>query len=45
VARSKGTLDHFSGDGIMVFFNDLLPKGLSQPIIAHNLANLANALV
>ena len=25
VTRSKGTLDHFAGDGIMVFFNDPLP--------------------
>jgi hypothetical protein len=39
VARSNGTLDHFSGDGIIMFFNDLLPKGLTQPMIVHNLAN------
>ncbi|MGD9617757.1 MAG: adenylate/guanylate cyclase domain-containing protein [Alphaproteobacteria bacterium] len=25
VTRSEGTLNHFSGDGIMVFFNDPLP--------------------
>ena len=25
VARFEGTLDHYSGDGIMVFFNDPLP--------------------
>jgi class 3 adenylate cyclase len=25
VARYEGTLDHYSGDGIMVFFNDPLP--------------------
>src|SRR5262249_31050767 len=25
VARSDGTLDHFAGDGIMVFFNDPVP--------------------
>src|SRR5690348_841604 len=25
VTRSEGTLDHFSGDGIMVYFNDPLP--------------------
>src|SRR5437763_5917421 len=25
VTRSEGTLDHFSGDGIMVFFNDPMP--------------------
>jgi class 3 adenylate cyclase/CheY-like chemotaxis protein len=25
VTRAEGTLDHFSGDGIMVFFNDPMP--------------------
>jgi adenylate cyclase len=25
VARFEGTLDHYSGDGVMVFFNDPLP--------------------
>src|ERR1051325_7428869 len=25
VTRSEGTLDHFTGDGIMVFFNDPMP--------------------
>jgi adenylate cyclase len=25
VARFEGTLDHYGGDGIMVFFNDPLP--------------------
>lgn len=29
VARFEGTLDHYSGDGIMVFFNDPVP--MSEP--------------
>jgi class 3 adenylate cyclase/putative methionine-R-sulfoxide reductase with GAF domain len=31
VSESEGTLDHFSGDGIMVFFNDPVP--VSDPAV------------
>ncbi len=31
VSESEGTLDHFSGDGIMVFFND--PVSVSDPAV------------
>ena len=30
VARYEGTLDHYGGDGIMVFFNDPLPTPIGQ---------------
>ena len=40
VARFEGTLDHYAGDGIMVFFNDPLPT----PEPAHRAIEMAAAM-
>jgi adenylate cyclase len=39
IARFEGTLDHYSGDGVIVFFNDPLPTPEpTEPAIAMAIA-------
>jgi class 3 adenylate cyclase len=45
VTRSEGTLDHFSGDGIMVFFNDPLPCPDAAERAVHMAVEMREALL
>jgi adenylate cyclase len=38
IARFEGTLDHYSGDGVIVFFNDPLPTPEPTEAIAMAMA-------
>src|SRR3954453_17714572 len=44
VAASEGTLDHFSGDGIMVFFNDPVPVPDASERAVHMAVEMRQAM-